>query len=136
MGGSIDVILSRLYETQAFPGVPRRASCPPGGFRALVVDNGSRHGTPKIAAHMLRCRGVDVDDIAPIRVVRRTALLALGIIDPAFGHPLQLLVRAGAAGWRITDSTPSTAAVCVAAAAPGTRFADAVHALRHLAVRR
>ncbi|MBW0119400.1 glycosyltransferase, partial [Pseudonocardia sp. KRD-169] len=51
----------------------------------------------------LRRRGVDVHDIAPVRVARRTALLDLGITDRAFGYPLELLVRAGAAGWRITE---------------------------------
>lgn len=54
-------------------------------------------------AHLLRRRGVDVRDIAPIRVARRSALLGLGITDRAFGYPLELLVRAGAAGWRITE---------------------------------
>ena len=42
-------------------------------------------------------------DIAPIRVARRTALLDLGITDRAFGYPLELLLRAGAAGWRIAE---------------------------------
>lgn len=62
----------------------------------------ARAGNAAIAA-LLRRRGVDVHDIAPIRVARRQALLDLGITDRAFGYPLELLVRAGAAGWRITE---------------------------------
>lgn len=181
MYGPIDVILPCLDEAQALPGVLRAL---PAGFRALVVDNGSRDGTPEIAAGLgarvvheprkgygaavhtgleaatsevvafldadgsldprtlpvlvglladadlvagrrrpvgrgawpwharagnlviaalLRRRGVDVHDIAPVRVARRAALLDLGVTDRAFGYPLELLVRAGAAGWRITE---------------------------------
>ncbi len=51
----------------------------------------------------MRARGVAVRDIAPIRVARRQALLDLGITDRAFGYPLELLIRAGAAGWAIRE---------------------------------
>jgi glycosyltransferase involved in cell wall biosynthesis len=56
-----------------------------------------------LLAWLLRHRGVPVHDIAPARAVRRTALLELGVADRAFGYPLELLLRAGAAGWRITE---------------------------------
>ena len=59
-------------------------------------------GTRSIAA-LLRSRGVPVHDIAPIRVARREALLGLGVADRAFGYPLELLLRAGRAGWRIEE---------------------------------
>jgi glycosyltransferase involved in cell wall biosynthesis len=62
----------------------------------------ARAGNALIAA-VLRRRGVAVHDIAPIRVARRDALLGLGIADRAFGYPLELLLRAGAAGWRIDE---------------------------------
>ena len=62
----------------------------------------ARAGNALIAAE-LRRRGVPVHDIAPIRVARREALLGLGIADRAFGYPLELLLRAGAAGWRIEE---------------------------------
>jgi len=55
------------------------------------------------AAALLRSRGVPVHDIAPIRVGRRDALLALGVADRAFGYPLELLMRARRAGWRIEE---------------------------------
>jgi hypothetical protein len=38
-----------------------------------------------------------------VRVARRTALRDLEIADRAFGYMLELLLRAGAAGWRITE---------------------------------
>jgi glycosyltransferase involved in cell wall biosynthesis len=56
-----------------------------------------------VIATLLRRRAVPVHDIAPMRVAGRTALLDLGIADRAFGYPLELLLRAGAAGWRITE---------------------------------
>jgi glycosyltransferase involved in cell wall biosynthesis len=62
----------------------------------------ARAGNAVIAA-LLRRRGVPVHDIAPIRVGRRQALLDLGVTDRAFGYPLELLLRAGAAGWRLHE---------------------------------
>jgi glycosyltransferase involved in cell wall biosynthesis len=62
----------------------------------------ARAGNAAIAG-LLRRRGVPVHDIAPMRVARRAALLNLGITDRAFGYPLELLLRAGAAGWRIAE---------------------------------
>lgn len=63
----------------------------------------ARAGNAAIAA-VLRRRGVPVHDIAPIRVAHRRALIDLGVADRAFGYPLELLLRAGAAGWRITET--------------------------------
>jgi glycosyltransferase involved in cell wall biosynthesis len=62
----------------------------------------ARAGNAVIAA-LLRSRGIPVHDIAPIRVGRRRALLDLGVTDRAFGYPLELLLRAGAAGWRLHE---------------------------------
>ena len=56
-----------------------------------------------VLSAMLRARRVPVRDIAPIRVAHRQALLDLGITDRAFGYPLELLIRAGAANWRIHE---------------------------------
>jgi glycosyltransferase involved in cell wall biosynthesis len=75
----------------------------------------ARAGNALIAA-LLRRRGVPVHDIGPVRVARRTALLDLGVADRAFGYPLELLLRAGAAGWRITELD-----VAYARRAAGTR---------------
>jgi glycosyltransferase involved in cell wall biosynthesis len=62
----------------------------------------ARAGNAVIAA-LLRSRGIPVHDIAPIRVGRRQALIDLGVTDRAFGYPLELLLRAGAAGWRLHE---------------------------------
>ncbi|MGW6929592.1 glycosyltransferase family 2 protein [Lentzea sp. NPDC054927] len=56
-----------------------------------------------VISSLLRRRGLNVHDIAPLRVCRREALLALDLQDRAFGYPLELLVRAGEAGWRVRE---------------------------------
>src|SRR3954468_22099241 len=56
-----------------------------------------------VLATILRRRGLPVSDIAPARAVRRRDLLALGVRDRAFGYPLELLVRAAAARWRVVE---------------------------------
>ncbi|MFI7604266.1 glycosyltransferase family 2 protein [Micromonospora sp. NPDC049366] len=62
----------------------------------------ARAGTALVAA-LLRRQGVPLRDLSPIRVGRREALLALDVADRAFGYPLELLIRAAAAGWRIRE---------------------------------
>jgi hypothetical protein len=52
----------------------------------------------------LRTRyGLPVHDIAPMRVAHREALLALGVKDRRSGYPLELLVCAAQAGWRVVE---------------------------------
>jgi hypothetical protein len=38
-----------------------------------------------------------------MRVVHREALLELGVEDRRSGYPVELLVRAAAAGWRVVE---------------------------------
>jgi dTDP-L-rhamnose 4-epimerase len=38
-----------------------------------------------------------------MRAARRDALLGLGIADRRFGWPLEMVLRAAAAGWRIEE---------------------------------
>ncbi|REH41745.1 glycosyl transferase family 2 [Kutzneria buriramensis] len=58
----------------------------------------------RILAGLMRRRGLKVRDIAPMRAARRESLLALGIQDRAFGYPLELLIRANEARWRVVES--------------------------------
>lgn len=46
---------------------------------------------------------VRVTDLGPTRAARRTELLALGIEDRRFGWPLEMVLRAANAGWRIAE---------------------------------
>lgn len=51
----------------------------------------------------LRRSGIELRDLGPIRAARRDLLLDLGVTDRRFGYPLELLDRAGRAGWRIRE---------------------------------
>ncbi|MGI8433817.1 MAG: glycosyltransferase family 2 protein [Nocardioidaceae bacterium] len=58
----------------------------------------------RLMVELLRRRsGIDVHDIAPMRVCGRQALLDLGVEDRRFGYPLELLLRAHRAGWTISE---------------------------------
>lgn len=56
-----------------------------------------------LAARLRRTIGLDVHDIGPMRAARRADLLALDLRDRRFGYPLELLVAAGRAGWRVRE---------------------------------
>ncbi|MFC3451358.1 glycosyltransferase family 2 protein [Amycolatopsis speibonae] len=62
----------------------------------------ARAGNALISA-LLRHKGLPVRDIAPLRAVRRQAILDLGVTDRAFGYPLELLIKAQRAGWRVVE---------------------------------
>jgi hypothetical protein len=46
---------------------------------------------------------MDAHDIAPMRVCRRDALLALDLRDRRFGYPVELLQKATLAGWCLVE---------------------------------
>ncbi|GGW70500.1 glycosyl transferase [Streptomyces lucensis JCM 4490] len=57
-----------------------------------------------VLARMLRRRtGLRLHDLGPLRAARREALLGLGLTDRRSGYPLQMVVRAADAGWRVTE---------------------------------
>jgi glycosyltransferase involved in cell wall biosynthesis len=64
----------------------------------------ARAGNVMVLWWLRRRTGLPVHDIAPMRVCRREALLALGVRDRRFGYPVELLQRAQRAGWRITET--------------------------------
>ncbi len=62
----------------------------------------------RVLMRLLRARGgIALHDLGPMRAARREALLGLGIADRAFGYPLEMVLRAAAADWRIYE-TPIT----------------------------
>jgi glycosyltransferase involved in cell wall biosynthesis len=63
----------------------------------------ARLGTTMMSWRQPPRHGLPVHDIAPMRVFRRQALLDLGVTDRRSGYPLELLVRAAAAGWRVVE---------------------------------
>jgi glycosyltransferase involved in cell wall biosynthesis len=63
----------------------------------------ARLGTAAVCWRLRHRHGLPVHDIAPMRVARRDALLALGVTDRRSGYPVELLVRAAEAGWTVTE---------------------------------
>ena len=85
LAGSQDLMLgARLAEPGAWPLHARAAN--------------------RVLAGMIRRRtGLAVSDIGPMRAARRRQLLDLGIRDRRFGWPLEMVLRANDAGWRIGE---------------------------------
>ncbi|MEU6810440.1 glycosyltransferase family 2 protein [Streptomyces sp. NPDC046831] len=85
-GGETDLVLGR-----------RR----PQGRGAWPVH--ARAGNLALALMLRRRTGLRLHDLGPLRAARREALLALGLTDRRSGYPLQMVVRAADAGWRVTE---------------------------------
>ena len=64
----------------------------------------ARIGNRVLAAELRRRVGVAVHDLGPMRAARREDLLALNLTDRRFGYPLEMVVRAAEAGWRIAET--------------------------------
>ncbi len=84
--GTADLVLGRRRPTA-------RGAWPPH----------ARLGNAFLAWRLGRTAGVRIHDLGPMRAARRSALLALGIRDRRFGYPLEMVVRAARAGWRIEE---------------------------------
>lgn len=76
----------------------------------------ARAGNALVLWWLRRRTGIAVRDIAPMRVCRRTDLLALDVRDRRFGYPVELLQKAMEAGWRVVERD-----VSYRARAAGTR---------------
>ncbi|GIM89757.1 glycosyltransferase family 2 protein [Paractinoplanes toevensis] len=63
----------------------------------------ARAANAVLSRRVRRTTGLDVHDIGPMRAVRRADLLALDLRDRRFGYPLELLIAAGRAGWRVAE---------------------------------
>jgi len=56
-----------------------------------------------LAVELRRRTGLAVRDLGPMRAARRGPLLELGIADRRSGWPLEMVLRAAGAGWRVID---------------------------------
>ncbi|WP_345405898.1 glycosyltransferase family 2 protein [Nonomuraea salmonea] len=84
--GSSDLVLGRRVPSEA------------GAWPAHA-----RLGNAVLAGSLRRHTGAPLHDLGPMRAARREALLALGLADRRFGYPLEMVLRAAAAGWRIGE---------------------------------
>jgi glycosyltransferase involved in cell wall biosynthesis len=77
-------------------GARRRA---PGAVWPLHA----RAANAALAFELRRRTGARLSDLGPMRAAAREPLLALGIRDRRFGWPLEMVLRASAAGWRLHE---------------------------------
>jgi dTDP-L-rhamnose 4-epimerase len=77
----------------------RRAPTAQGAWPAHA-----RIGNMVLSAELRRRAGVPLHDLGPMRAARRQALLDLDLQDRRFGYPLEMVMRAATAGWRIGEA--------------------------------
>ena len=85
--GTVDLMLGRR-SPQALSAWPAHA----------------RLGNIVLSAELRRRAGVRLHDLGPMRAARRQDLLALDLTDRRFGYPLEMVMRAAAAGWLIAEA--------------------------------
>lgn len=93
--------------------LPRLAASMTNGEAALVLgarvaESGAwpwhaRLANRALAAELRRRTGLELTDLGPMRVAHRASLIELGIRDRRFGWPLEMVIRAAAADWRIAE---------------------------------
>lgn len=63
----------------------------------------ARLGNRVLVRSLRRRGGVALRDLGPMRAARRVDLVGLGLRDRRFGWPLEMVIRAGAQGWRVAE---------------------------------
>jgi hypothetical protein len=102
--GSLD---PRLLPTVAGPVLDGAADLVLGRRRPTTFDAWPPHArlaNLQLARLLRRRTGLRLHDLGPMRAARRTDLLGLDLTDRRSGYPLQMVVRAADAGWRIRET--------------------------------
>jgi glycosyltransferase involved in cell wall biosynthesis len=73
------------------------------GARRGAFPRHARAANAVLAFELRRRTKARLTDLGPMRAARREPLLALGIRDRRFGWPLEMVLRAAAAGWTIRE---------------------------------
>jgi glycosyltransferase involved in cell wall biosynthesis len=63
----------------------------------------ARAANRALAWELRRRTELSLTDLGPMRAARREPLLALGLVDRRFGWPLEMVLRAASAGWRVQE---------------------------------
>jgi len=56
-----------------------------------------------LAAKLRRRTGIRLSDLGPMRAARTADLCGLALADQRFGYPLEMVLRAADAGWRVRE---------------------------------
>jgi glycosyltransferase involved in cell wall biosynthesis len=57
----------------------------------------------ELARRVRRRTGLGIHDLGPMRAAGREALLSLNLADRRFGYPLEMVMNAADAGWRVSE---------------------------------
>jgi glycosyltransferase involved in cell wall biosynthesis len=87
----------------AGPVVAGEADLVLGARRGRGMPPHARLANRYLARRVAAYTGALVTDIGPMRAAGRAALLALDLADRRSGWPLEMVLRAGGAGWRIAE---------------------------------
>ena len=63
----------------------------------------ARLANRELARRVRRRTGLRLGDLGPMRAARREALLRLNLTDRRFGYPLEMVLSAAAASWRLAE---------------------------------
>lgn len=63
----------------------------------------ARLANRELARRVRRRTGLKIRDLGPMRAAGREALLSLNLEDRRFGYPLEMVMNAAAAGWRVSE---------------------------------
>jgi glycosyltransferase involved in cell wall biosynthesis len=63
----------------------------------------ARLANRELARRVRRRTGLRIRDVSPMRAAGRKALLGLNLEDRRFGYPLEMVMNAAAAGWRVSE---------------------------------
>ena len=91
-------------DPRELPGVARPVCA--GEADLVLGARRARRGSWPVHARLanrLLARRLGLRDLGPMRAARRADLLALGIADRRFGWPLEMVLRAQRAGWRVCE---------------------------------
>ena len=86
LAGQADLVLGRRRTRQrdAWPATARLANW-------------------ELARRVRRRTGLALRDLGPMRAAGREALLSLNLADRRFGYPLEMVMNAAQAGWRVSE---------------------------------
>jgi dTDP-L-rhamnose 4-epimerase len=88
----------RIADGEADLVLGRRRPTARGAFPAHA-----RAGNLALTRMLRRRTGLRLRDLGPLRAARRTDLLGLDLRDRRSGYPLEAVVRAADAGWRVAE---------------------------------
>ncbi len=115
LAASSDIVCFMDADASLDPGdLPLAAAPVQGGSADLVLGRRitrrlgdwplhARVANKVLAAELRRRTGVRLHDLGPMRCGRRGDLLRLGLTDRRFGYPLEMVMAAAVADWRIDE---------------------------------